>query len=473
MAVVNFHTFRQAAVQAIEDSHLQQALAGATGKFRTGREHALAEFPDADAVRDHLKAIRSATIARLADHLEVFERNAQAAGAVVHWAETGDEAVRIVLDIARQHGARLAVKSKSMTTEEIHLNRALEAAGITPVETDLGEWIIQLAGDPPAHIIAPAIHKTRQQVAELFSPLAGKPLPAEDIPLLTAEARRLLRDRFLAADLGISGANLAVAETGSIVLVTNEGNGRMVTSLPPVHVAIVGIEKVVPTWKHAATWLQLLARSATGQPLSVYTSIITGPARGDDPDGPNEVHIILLDNGRSTWLGTPYEEVLQCIRCGACLNVCPVYRKVGGHAYGSPYSGPIGAVVTPLIYGLENYPALPHASTLCGACLDVCPSRIDLPRMLLSLRVDVARSGLLPLTDRVGEHVAASVMRRPRLYRWMTRALRALLKPFTRNRTLRLPLAGKRKLPALARRSFVEQAARGRSDDTSRHIEHR
>ena len=462
MTGVNFRTFRQTSVRAIEDSHLQQALTGATEKFRTGREQALAEFPDADAARDHLKAIRSATVARLADHLETFERNAQAAGAAVHWAETGDEAVRIVLDIARQHGVRLVVKSKSMTSEEIHLNRALEAAGITPVETDLGEWIIQLAGDPPAHIIAPAIHKTRQQVADLFSPLAGRPLPAEDIPLLTAEARRLLRDRFLAAEMGISGANVAVAETGSIVLVTNEGNGRMVTTLPPVHVAIVGIEKVVPTWRHAATWLQLLARSATGQPLSVYTSIITGPARSGDADGPQEVHIILLDNGRSTWLDTPYEEVLECIRCGACLNVCPVYRKVGGHTYGSPYSGPIGAVVTPLIFGLENYPALPHASTLCGACLDVCPSRIDLPRMLLALRVDVARKGLLPRPDRVGEYVAASVMRLPRLYRWAARVLRVLQKPFTREGVLRLPLAGRRKVPALAPKSFVGKATGGK-----------
>ncbi len=456
MERVGFETFREAARAALQDAHLQQALAGATDKFRLGRLWGLENLPDAEALRDHLKAIRAATVARLADYLETFERNATAAGAVVHWAETGEEATRIVVDIARRHGVRLAVKSKSMTGEEIHLNVALEAAGITPVETDLGEWIIQLANERPAHIIAPAIHKTKQQVADLFSPLAGRPLPADDIPALTAEARRLLREKFLAADMGISGANLAVAETGSIVLVTNEGNGRMVTTLPPVHVAIVGIEKVVPTWQHAATWLQLLARSATGQPLSVYTSVITGPARPGDPDGPQEVHIILLDNGRSTWLGTPYEEVLQCIRCGACLNVCPVYRKVGGITYGSPYSGPIGAVVTPLLFGLENYPALPHASTLCGACLDACPVRIDLPRMLLALRVDVARAGLLPKTDHVAEKAAAAVMARPRLYRWLTAALRLLQRPFLSNGRLRFPTVGKRKLPALARHAFVE-----------------
>lgn len=455
MPHVGFKEFRRAAVQAVEDAHLQQALAGATGNFRAGRERALADLPDAEALRDHLKSVRAATVARLADYLEMFERNARAAGAVVHWAENGEEATRIVLDIARRHDARLVVKSKSMTGEEIHLNHALEAAGITAVETDLGEWIIQLAGESPAHIIAPAIHKTRQQVADLFSPLAGKELPAEDIPALTAEARRLLRDKFLAADVGISGANLAVAETGSIVLVTNEGNGRMVTTLPPVHVAIVGIEKVVPTWQHAATWLQLLARSATGQPLSVYTSIITGPARPDDPDGPKEVHIVLLDNGRSTWLGTPYEEVLQCIRCGACLNVCPVYRKVGGLTYGSPYSGPIGAVVSPLLFGLEQYPALPHASTLCGACLDVCPSRIDLPRMLLALRVDIARAGLLPRSDHLMEKAAASVMARPRLYRRLLGVLRVLQAPLVRNGRLILRVAGKRWLPALAKRPFV------------------
>ncbi|MFQ5616240.1 MAG: lactate utilization protein B [Anaerolineales bacterium] len=375
--------FRNAARIAIENADLQSALEGATGRFRTHRERALAELPGADALRDHLKAIRAATIADLAEHLETFERNAAANGAQVHWARNAAEACQIVTGIAQSHGVKMVTKSKSMATEEIHLNQALVEAGITPVETDLGEWIIQLAGEPPSHIIAPAIHKTKEQVTGLFERESGRPI-ANDIPTLTAEARRMLREKFLEAGMGISGANIGVAETGSVVLVTNEGNGRMVTSLPPVHVAVMGIEKIAPTWDDAAAWLALLARSATGQPLSIYTSVITGPAREKDM-GSSEVHIVLLDNGRSGLAGTPYEEVLQCIRCGACLNVCPVYRKAGGHAYGSPYSGPIGAVITPLLFGttgynrLEKYEALPQASSLSGPawmfarCGSICP----------------------------------------------------------------------------------------------------
>ena len=334
---------------------LQGALEGATARFRNAREKVLAELPDVDLLRDHFKAVRSATLAGLAEHLETFERNALAAGAQVHWAGDAAAAQRIVLEIAQQHGVQLIAKSKSMATEEIHLNQALSTGGVEPVETDLGEWIIQLAGDPPYHIVAPAIHKTRQQVAAMFSELTGEDLPADDIPRLTAVARRLLREKFLAAGMGVSGGNVAVAETGSVVLVTNEGNGRMVTSLPKVHVAVVGIEKIAPTWDDAAAWLALLARSGTGQPLSVYTTVVTGPARSGDPDGPQEVHIVLLDNGRSRLAGGPFEESLQCIRCSACLNICPVYREAGGHAYGSPYSGPIGAVISPLLFGLEEY----------------------------------------------------------------------------------------------------------------------
>jgi L-lactate dehydrogenase complex protein LldF len=358
--------FRQTAFIAIEDVRLQTALEGATGRFRDARAVALAELPASDDMRDHFKKIRANTIANLAEHLETFERNALANGAHVHWARDAAEAQNIVLEIAKLHGVTMVAKSKSMATEEIHLNQALQNAGITPIETDLGEWIVQLAEEPPSHIIAPAIHKTKEQVADLFTKEAQKPIPA-DIPTLTAEARRMLREKFLEAGMGISGGNLGVAETGSIVLVTNEGNGRMVTSLPPVHVAVMGLEKIAPTWDDATVWLSLLARSATGQPLSIYTSIVTGPAKqGEgDPDGPSEVHIILLDNGRSKLVGSTYEEILQCIRCGACLNVCPVYREAGGHAYGSPYSGPIGAVISPLLFGLENYVGLPQASSLC------------------------------------------------------------------------------------------------------------
>ncbi|HUF37827.1 MAG TPA: LutB/LldF family L-lactate oxidation iron-sulfur protein [Anaerolineales bacterium] len=391
--------FRAAARIAIEDVKLGRSVEAATGRFRDAREAALAELPDADTLRDHFKRIRAATLADLPAYLETFKANATTAGAQVHFARDAADARELILEIAGSHGAALAAKSKSMTTEEIRLNEALEAAGVRPVETDLGEWIVQLAGEAPAHIIAPAIHKTKEQVAGLFVAESGEDVPAE-IPALTALARRRLRETFLRAGIGISGGNLAVAETGSVVLVTNEGNGRMVTSLPPVHVAVLGIEKIAPTWAEAAAWLSLLARSATGQPLSIYTSVITGPKQPGDVDGPEAVHIVLLDNGRSRLLGTKYEEVLQCIRCGACLNVCPVYRTAGGHAYRgetgppSPYSGPIGAVVTPLLFGLEEHKQLPQASSLCGACRDVCPARIDLPRMLVELRNDTVAAGL-------------------------------------------------------------------------------
>lgn len=451
--MTTFPQFRHSAAVAIQDVRLQGSLEGATGRFRAAREAALAELPDSAVLRDHFKAIRSATLAQLAHHLETFERNAIAAGAQVHWARDGAEACQIVLDIAHQHGVKLVTKSKSMATEEIHLNQALEQAGIQPVETDLGEWIIQLAKEPPSHIIAPAIHKTRQQVADLFSRESGKHLPADDIPLLTAEARRMLRQKFLVAGMGISGANMGVAETGSVVLVTNEGNGRLVTSAPPVHVAIMGIEKVAPTWDDAAAWLALLARSATGQPLSIYTSIITGPARPTDPDGPQEVHVVLLDNGRSQLLGTPYEEALQCIRCGACLNACPVYREAGGHAYGSPYSGPIGAVITPLLFGLEKYEALPHASSLCGACLEVCPVRIDLPRMLLELRAEGVERRIMPWHERKMEETAASVLSSERMMNVVAGVLRMGQMPFAENGRIQLPVFNT-PLPALAPRSF-------------------
>lgn len=459
MSGVTFKQFKFDAHKAIADPVLQGAVDGATRTFRTARAAALADVPDVDELRDHFKAIRSATLSRLADHLETFERQAAAAGAHVHWAQDGAAANRIVVEIARQHGAQMVVKSKSMATEETHLNKALIEAGITPVETDLGEWIIQLAGEPPSHIVGPALHKTRQQVAELFSREVGRPLDPDDIPALTAEARRVLREKFLTADIGISGANLAVAETGSIVLVTNEGNGRLVTSAPPAHIAVVGIEKICPTWDDAAVWLSLLGRSATGQPLSIYTNTITGPARAADLDGPREMHIILMDNGRSGLIGTGYEEVLQCIRCGACLNACPVYQEVGGHSYGNAYSGPIGAVLIPLLFGLESNEALPHASSLCGACLEVCPARIDLPRMLLDLRADEVDQHILSREEHLIESGIAWLLGQRRLFNFLADMGRIFQKPLVdQDRLLAVPPefnpAGERRLPTLAERSF-------------------
>ncbi len=438
--------FKQSTTIALGDIKLQSALAAAGGGFAANRERALAEVPDVDQLRDHLKAIRSATMARLAEHLETFERNAQAAGTHVHWAKDGAEACAIILDIAKRNNVELIAKGKSMATEEVHLNTALEAEGIEVVETDLGEYIIQLAKEPPSHIIAPAIHKTKEQVAELMSEQAGRPLPADDIEGLTAVARQLLREKFLSAGMGITGGNIGIAETGSLVLVENEGNGRMVTAVPRIHVALMGIEKIAPTWDDAAVWLSLLARSAIGQPLSVYTNIITGPRKEADADGPEEVHIVLMDNGRSAQVGTKYEEVLQCLRCGACLNVCPVYRKAGGHAYGSPYSGPIGAVITPLLMGLEEYEALPHASTLCGACLEVCPVRIDLPRMLLELRADEVEQKIIPPLERWAEQSVAFVFRHEKLMNYGANATRLI--------PLGEVKVNGRKLPQLAKKSF-------------------
>lgn len=463
---VNTKDFRRQAFVAINDVRLQDALEGATGTFVNARRLALSELPGAEDLRDYFKAVRSATLGRLAEHLESFEAKATAAGAKVHWARDAAEAQTIVLDIARQHGVSLVTKSKSMTTEEIYLNEALAEAGIQPVETDLGEYLIQLAGQMPSHIIAPAIHLTRQQAAELLSRDAGTPLPADDVDRLTAEARQLLREKFLTAGMGISGGNIGVAETGSVVLVTNEGNGRLVTTASPIHVAILGIEKIAPTWDGAAAWLSLLARSATGQPLSIYTNVITGPARPDDPDGPREVHIILLDNNRSRYIGTEYEEALQCIRCGACLNACPVYREAGGHAYGSPYSGPIGAVVSPMLFGLENFEGLPQASSLCGACRDVCPARIDIPRMLLALRHDTVEQDLLPWAERTAERLVASVFAGERSTRLAAATGRFFQRPLVKNGRLQLPRrlnpTQGRTLPSLPPSPFGKCGPKGR-----------
>lgn len=457
--------FRQRAFVAIEDVRLQDSLASATGGFVLARKNALNELPNSDELRDHFKRIRSATLGRLGEHLQTFERNAMAAGATVHWAQDGVEACQLVVEIAQRRGINsVATKSKSMATEEIGLNTALQSAGITPVETDLGEWIIQLADEAPSHIIAPAIHKTREQVADLFERETGMELSSADIPTLTEVARQTLREQFLSAGMGITGGNIAVAETGSLVLVTNEGNARLVTGAPPVHVAIIGIEKVVPTWDGAAVWLSLLARSATGQPLSVYTTVITGPAGLDDPDGPEEVHIILLDNGRSKLIGTPYEEVLQCIRCGACLNACPVYKKAGGHAYGSPYSGPIGAVISPLLFGKEAYQALPQASSLCGACRDVCPARIDLPHMLLALREEQVAQGMTNWSERLLENGVAELLKSEGRLNGVGRLGRLGQGVFRQDGWLKLP-GRETPFPPLAKKPFRQLWQEGLADE--------
>jgi L-lactate dehydrogenase complex protein LldF len=411
---------------ALGDERLQDALAQATGRFQEARALAFDAYPEGEALRDLARDVKVHTIGSLDRYLGELADSVERTGGVVHWAADAAEARQIVVDLARAYDARLAVKSKSMTTEEIALNEALEAAGVETVETDLGEFIVQLAGETPSHIIAPAIHKTREDVTELFAARLGSPR-LERHDELTREARRLLRQRFRRAGIGISGVNFAVAATGTVVIVENEGNARLSTSLPRVHVAVMGMEKVVPDLASLAVFLKVLARSATGQKASSYVSLITGPRRGGEEDGPERFHLVILDNGRSRLLADPeLREALHCIRCGACLNVCPIYRHAGGHAYGWVYSGPIGAVITPSLVGHGRAAELPFASTLCGACRDVCPVRIDLPRLLLAQRAAVVR-GRHREKRRRGERFLVRLfvffMASPRRYRWASRLL--------------------------------------------------
>ena len=409
-------TFGENAKAALADSHLRGALKNATSLFGERRKAAAASLPNWEDLRSEARAIKDEVLSHLDRYLEEFVGNAESRGAKIHWARNAAEANSIVCGLATERKARTVVKSKSMTTEETHLNDALEAAGMQVVETDLGEYIIQLADEPPSHIIAPAIHKTRGQIAELFNAELGMPL-TDDVARLTSTARATLRDRFAAADVGISGVNFAIAETGTIVIVENEGNIRLTTSLPRIHIAVMGIEKVLPHFADLDVFLKLLPRSGTGQRLTTYQSYITGTKRHPDDEGPEELHIVLLDNGRSRMLAHPVtRQSLACIRCGACLNACPVYQQVGGHAYGSVYPGPIGAVITPQLMGIEKSAQLPYASSLCGACREVCPVKIDIPRLLLHLRAEIApRKG--KLSERLAFKMWAQVMMRPSLYR--------------------------------------------------------
>jgi len=453
--------FRQRADRAMQDVFLQEALTIATTKFIGLRREAFAGFPEGEGLRDAAREIKEATLQHLDRYLEQLVENVERLGGRVHYATTPEEARAVILDIARQAGARIAVKSKSMATEEIHLNEALEAAGITPVETDLGEYIIQLAHERPSHIIAPAIHKTKGQIADLFTKELGRTVAA-DPEALTKLARGELRAKFLEADLGITGANFAVADTGTVVLVTNEGNGRMVTSLPRVHVAVMGVEKVVPSLTDLMVFLAILAKSATGQKLSVYTTLVQGPRRAGELEGPEEFHLVLLDNGRIAQLAGPLREALYCLRCGACLNVCPVYRQIGGHAYGHTYPGPIGILLTAMLNGPGAVKDLAHASSLCGACADACPVRIDIPRMLIELRREVDEKRIAPWTERIVFKSFGWLLRRPALYRLAAPVGRLLQRPFVRDGAIRsLPLFGDwtrtRDLPMVARRTFRER----------------
>jgi L-lactate dehydrogenase complex protein LldF len=455
------HEFLAASQEALANANLQLALVRLGETLGQRNKDAYAAMPGSDDVRQRARAIKDATLADLPRHLEALEASVQARGGHVHWADDGEAACRIVLDIIRACGARRVVKSKSMTSEEIHLNRALEEAGMEVVETDFGEYIIQVAGHRPSHLVAPAVHLTVDNVAEILSRVAEGPLPS-DAALLAQFARRKLRGHFAAAEVGITGANFAVAETGTIVLVSNEGNARLTTSLPPVHIAIMGMEKVIPRLADLPVFLKVLGRAATGQKMSIYTSLVTGSRREGELDGPEEFHLVVLDNGRSRILGGPLRESLFCIRCGACLNACPIYRNIGGHAYGGVYSGPIGAVLTPLYDGLSANRHLPHASSLCGACQAACPVMIAIPELLIQLREQLHHEpGELGRLEGLAYRLWAASLRSPRLYRLATwLATRTIGRWFRRSGWMRRmpgPLGGwtkHRDFPAPAPRRF-------------------
>ncbi|HLY47094.1 MAG TPA: LutB/LldF family L-lactate oxidation iron-sulfur protein [Stellaceae bacterium] len=447
----------------LADPVLQRALGLARTGFPARRQQAIERLPEFEALREEGRAIKDHTLAHLDHYLELYERNVIAAGGQVHWARTAAEARAAVLDICRAAGATIVTKGKSMVAEEIALNDYLEANGITPVETDLGEYIIQLRHEPPSHIIAPAIHLMKEQVADTFRAAHTGLDPARPLSEpreMCDEARTILRPSFLAADVGITGANFLVAENGAGIIVTNEGNGDLTQTLPRIHIVITGIEKVVPTLEDATTLLRLLARSATGQEFSSYTTLSTGPRRPGDLDGPEEYHVVLLDNGRSDLLGGDFQDMLRCLRCAACLNHCPVYAAVGGHAYGWVYPGPMGAVLTPALVGLGEAGHLPNASTFCGRCEEVCPVKIPLPKMMRHWREREFAQKLSPPAYRSGLRLWAWVATQPALYHAATeiagRVLGWIGRP--RGHFRSLPLATgwtlARDLPAPEGRSF-------------------
>src|SRR5216110_2431526 len=443
MQVTSMH-FKERAHANMANAQLQHNLQKIKGKFVDKRRESLAELDDFEATRETGRAIRQRALDDLDVWLEIFERNATARGATVLWAETPAEINAHVLDIARRHGARKIIKSKSMVSEESELDRAIEAAGLTVIETDLGEYILQINDyEPPSHIIGPALHKSKEEVAALFSKTHKTPWN-DEIQALCLEARSVLRQHYLSADMGITGGNFFVAETGSVVVVTNEGNATLTTTLPKIHVAISGIEKIVPTLEDVATLMRLLPRSATGQSISNYVDVLTGPKGAGEFHGAEHMYFILVDAGRTTVLGSEVREALRCIRCGACMNHCPVYQNVGGHSYGCVYPGPIGSILTPMYVGLENALDLPQASTLCNQCGVVCPVKIPLPDLQRKLREKEFERRLRPWYERAGLRTWAWVAARPVLYGFATRVGVRMMKNWGGSEGMihKLPLAG-------------------------------
>jgi L-lactate dehydrogenase complex protein LldF len=470
------HAFKSRAYVALDDPNLQRALSHAEGGFVEKRRLAVEALPEFEDLRRVAREVKEHALQHLDFYLEQFERQVVANGGQVHWASTPEQAREIIIGICRRAGVKRVTKGKSMVGEEMAINEALEAAGMEPVETDLGEYIIQLAKEPPSHIIAPAVHKTKDQVTELFHEhhaAYGFTERQTEVPALVDEARKVLRDKFLTADAGITGANFLVAETGSSVIVTNEGNGDLTNTLPRVHIITAGLEKIVPTREDVSSILRVLARSATGQEASVYTTFSTGPRRDDDLDGPSEYHVVLLDNGRSQMLGNEFHEMLRCIRCGACMNHCPVYQSIGGHAYGWVYVGPMGSVLTPLMVGLHEAGHLPNACTMNGRCQEVCPMSIPLPDMLRELRARQYAERLTSTTSRIALRAWSFLARRPKLYAAvmaiLVRGLSVLGR--RRGRFRQLPFAGgwtkARDLPAPQGATFQSAWRRRRGNGAS------
>ncbi len=455
--------FKDNAKTAMRDPELQRALKYVETNFVERRRAAAEKLPEFDLLRDAARDIKNHTLAHLDLYLEAHEQRVIEQGGHVHYAVTADAARAIVLDICRKLGAKTVTKGKTMIAEEIGLNPFLELNGIRPIETDLGEYIIQIRNEAPSHIIAPAVHLTQPQIEADFRRVHTH-LPSErdlsEPQALLAEARAVLRERFLAADVGITGANFLVAETGTSVIVTNEGNGDLTQTLPKAHIVLATIEKLVPTLEDVSALLRLLARTASGQEMSVYTTLSTGPRRPGDPDGPGEYHVVILDNGRSAMIGGAFQDMLRCIRCGACMNHCPVYAVVGGHAYGWVYPGPMGAVLTPSLVGINKAGHLPNASTFCGRCEEVCPVRIPLPKLMRHWREREFERHLSPAAIRSGLRFWAFFAKRPRLYALATNAAARVLAMFgrTRGRFQRLPLASgwtrHRDFPAPQGRTF-------------------
>jgi len=454
---------------ALANQRLQRNLKFTLANSLHSRQAAVSEVANWEELRDHARTVKMRTLARLHDHLLELERNVIAHGGQVHWADDADAALALVGEIVRRRQVRSVVKSKTMLGEEIRVNEALASAGVEVVETDLGEYIVQLAGEPPSHIVTPAFHKSKEEVSDLFAEKLGAE-PTSDVTEMTLTARRVLRQKFLQADMGISGANFGIAETGTIVVIENEGNARLSTSVPKTHVVLMGIEKVIPRTRDLPVFLKLLTRSATGQRISSYVNLISGPRREGEIDGPDEFHLILVDNGRSRILADSFlRQTLSCIRCGACLNVCPVFQTIGGHAYDSVYQGPIGAILTPqLLSRAEEAPDHPFASSLCCACRDACPVKIDIPHILLKLREKVQRNGA-GFLERLGFTVWAWVSRSPFRFAVAGRAMRFGAGLMVRNGRLRFRVPpvkhwdANRDLPCLPEKSFREIMSKERN----------